>query len=232
MKSILLITLSLIAGLSLAETLSGTYEFPPPEGLEGDSAIVKLDKDEEGNYLAQVTVAEETIKGTNVVVGENQFSFDIEVKTQEGDMSQAYTVQLDDGGVQLSILSELGGRSESMTFKGVLVKEIEGTYTFPPPEGVNGDTTKIQLSKDDQDNYTVSVTVGEETIETKNVMVKGEEFSFDAETKTQIGDMTQAWKVQVTDGEATLSILSNVGGQGQSLTLKGSLETDERSPEN
>lgn len=232
MNSIPLITLSMIAGLSLAETLSGTYEFPPPEGLEGDSAIIKLEKDEDGNYLAQVTVAEETIKGTNVIVGESQFSFDIKVKIQEGEMSQAYKVQLDDDGITLSILSDLDGRSESMTFKGRLIKEIEGTYTFPPPEGVNGDTTKIQLAKDDQDNYTVSGTVGDETIEATNVIVKSEEFSFDTVTKTQNGDMTQAWKVQVSVGEATLSILAEVGGQSQSITLKGSLETDERSPEN
>ncbi|MXZ44122.1 MAG: hypothetical protein F4Z01_03975 [Gammaproteobacteria bacterium] len=232
MKSILLITLSLIAGLSLAETLSGTYEFPPPEGLEGDSAIVKLDKDEEGNYLAQVTVAEETIKGTNVVVGENQFSFDIEVKTQEGDMSQAYKVQLDDGEVSLSILSELGGRSESMTFAGKLINEIVGTYKFLPQEGLQNDTTTIQLAKDDEDNFSVKVTVFDKTIEGTNIRVSEDHFSFDTEVKNQNGNKFQSWKVKIEDDEVKLTVLAEVGGQSQSITLKGSLETDERSPEN
>ena len=204
-KVMLLLTMASFALLSFAEELSGTYEFPPPEGMEGDSAIVQLYKGEEGMYFAQVSVAEETIEGENIVVGESQFSFDIVVETPDGDMLQVYTVTLDDGEVSLSILSELGGRSEAMSFKGRLVNEIEGTYTFPPPEGTQGDTTKVQLAKSDDDNFSVEVTVGDETIEATNVRVGEDQFSFDTETKTQIGDMSQAWKVEVSDYEATLS---------------------------
>ncbi len=231
-KVMLLVTMALFAFLSLADDLSGTYEFPPPEGMEGDSAIVQLYKGEEGKYFAQVSVAEETIEGTNVVVGENQFSFDIVVETPDGDMLQVYTVKLDDGKFTLSILSDLGGRSQSITLKGKVVNEIEGSYTFPPPEGVQGDTTKIQLAKNEDDNFSVIVTVGTETIEALNVIVKSEEFSFDTEVKTEIGNMSQAWKIEVADNEATLSILADVGGQSQSMTLKGSRVEEEPEIEN
>ncbi|MXZ56514.1 MAG: hypothetical protein F4077_09270 [Gammaproteobacteria bacterium] len=232
MKLMLLVTIALSAVLSLAEELSGTYEFPPPDGMEGDSAIVQLNKDEDGNYLAQVTSAEVTIEGTNIVVGEHQFSFDIEVETPDGDMLQVYTVKLDEDEVTLSILSELGGRSEAMSFKGKLVKEIEGTYTFPPPEGAHGDTTKIQLAKTDDDNFSVTVTVGTETIEAKNVRVGEDQFSFDTETKTQIGDMSQAWKVEISDDQATLSVLADVDGQSESMTLKGNRISEDAESEN
>ncbi len=232
MKLMLLGTIALFAVPSFAEELSGTYEFPPPDGLEGDSAIVQLNKIEDGNYKVQVSVAEQTIEGTNIVVGENQFSFDIVVDTQEGDMLQVYTVKLDEGEFSLSILSELGGRSESITLKGKLVKEIEGTYTFPPPEGTQGDTTEVQLAKSNDGNFSVTVTVGDETIEATNVRVGEDQFSFDTETKTQIGDMSQAWKVEVADDKATLSVLADVGGQSQSMTLKGSRVEEETEIEN
>jgi len=220
-KVMLLMMMALFAFLSRAEDLSGTYEFPPPEGMEGDSAIVQLYKGEEGKYFAQVSVAEETIEGTNTVVGENQFSFDIVVETPDGDMLQVYTVKLDDGKFTLSILSELGGRSQSITLKGKVVNEIEGSYTFPPPEGVQGDTTKVRLAKNEDDDFTVIVTVGTETIEATNIIVKNEEFSFDTEVKTEIGNMSQTWKIEVADYEATLSILADVGGQSEAMTLKG-----------
>lgn len=232
MKLMLFFTIALGTFCSLAEELSGTYEFPPPDGLEGDSAIVQLNIDEEGNYLAQVTSAEVTIVGTNVVVGENQFSFDIEVDTPDGDMLQVYTVKLEEGEVTLSILSELGGRSESMSFKGKLVKEIEGTYKFPPPEGIQGDTTSIHLTKDDDDGFSVKVTVGDETIEATNVRVGENQFSFDTETKTQIGNMSQTWKVEIAYDKATLSVLADVGGQSQSMTLKGKRSNEDTESEN
>lgn len=231
-KVALLLMVAVFAFLSFAEELSGTYEFPPPEGMEGDSAIVQLYKGEEGKYFAQVSVAEETIEGKNVVIGESQFSFDIVVETPDGDMLQVYTVKLDEGEVTLSILSELGGRSEAMSFEGRLVKEIEGTYTFPPPEGIQGDTTKVQLAKSDDDNFSVTVTVGDETIEATNVRVGEDQFSFDTETKTQIGNMIQAWKIEVADNEATLSILADVDGQSESMTLKGSRVDEEIELEN
>ncbi|MYC24385.1 MAG: hypothetical protein F4X56_00535 [Gammaproteobacteria bacterium] len=220
MKLMLLVTILLLAFLSIAEELSGTYEFPPPDGLEGDSAIIQLDKDEEGNYLSQVTVGEETIEGTNIVIGENQFSFDIVVETPDGDMLQVYTVKLDEDEFTLSILSELGDLSQSISLKGTRLKEIEGTYSFPP-EGVRGDTTTIHLAKDDDNKFSVVVTVGDETFEAENVVVSGDQFSFDTEVKTQVGEMSQAWKVEVADDEVTLSVLADVGGQSESMTLKG-----------
>lgn len=232
MKCLILALLVSVASFGIAEDLSGTYEFPPPDGLEGDAALVQLSKDAEGNYFAQVTVAEETIEGTNVVLGENQFSFDIEVKTEDGDMSQTYKVQLGDGEVTLSILSELGGRSESMTFIGKLLREIEGRYEFPPPEGVEGDTTIVQLIKNEEGKHVVQVKVGDETVEATNVIVKEDEFSFDTEVKTQIGNMFQSWKIQVTDATATLSMLADVGGKSDSMTLTGTRDTEETDSSN
>ena len=232
MKLMLLGTIALFAVLSFAEELSGTYEFPPPDGLEGDSAIVQLNKDEDGNYKAQVSVAEQTIEGTNIVVGESQFSFDIVVETPDGDMLQVYTVKLDEGEVTLSIRSELGGRSEAMSFKGKLVTDIEGTYTFPPPEGAQGDTTKVQLAISDDDNFSVTVTVGAETIEATNVRVGEDQFSFDRETKTQIGTMSQTWKIEVDDNAATLTILADNDGQSEAMTLKGERIDEDTASEN
>lgn len=223
--------LALFASTSFAKDLSGTYEFPPPEGTEGDAAIVQLHRVEEGKYSAQVTVAEETIEGTNVVVGEDQFSFDIEVKTPGGDMSQAYRVQLVDGEVTLSILSDLGGRSQSMTFKGKLVKNIEGTYKFPPQEGLQNGTTIIQLAKDDEENFSVTVTVFDESTEGTNIKVSEDQFSFDTAVKTESGNKSQAWKVEITDDEAKLTVLAVVAGQSQSITLKGKLVDEETDSE-
>ena len=231
MKLIVLVTVVLLAFLSIAEGLSRTYEFPPPDGLEGDSAIVQLNKDDEGNYLATVTVAEETIEGENVVVGEDLFSFDIVVETPDGDMSQAYTVKLDEEEFTLSIQSEHGDLSRSISLKGTPVNEIEGTYTFPP-EVDQGDTITIHLAKDDDDDFSVMVTVGDETFEEKNVVVSGNQFSFNTKVKTQIEEMFQAWKVEVTNGEATLSILADIGGQSVSLTLKGNQVDEQGESEN
>ena len=225
MKYLILPLLVSIASFGIAEDLSGRYEFPPPDGLEGDSAIVELNKDDEGNYSAQVTVAEESIKGTSIVVEENQFSFEIEVKTQAGDMTQTYLVQLVEGEVTLSVLSELGGRSESMTFSGKLLREIEGTYEFPPPEGVEGDTTIVQLAKNKEGNHAVQVIVGDETVEATNVIVKKDAFSFDTEVETQIGNRFQSWKIEVADTTATLSMSADVGGVSESMTLKGARDT-------
>ncbi|MYD44887.1 MAG: hypothetical protein F4W92_00825 [Gammaproteobacteria bacterium] len=231
MKLMLFVTVMLFTVLSLAEELSGTYEFPPPDGLEGDSAIVELNRNEEGNYSAQVSVAEQTIEGKNIVVGENQFSFDIVVETPDGDMLQVYTVKLDKDEFTLSILSELGDRSQSISLKGKLVKELDGTYTFPPPEGTQGDTTKIQLTKDDDENFYVMVAVGDETIEASNVRVSRDQFSFDTEVKTQLGDMSQTWKIEIADDQATLSILADVDGQNESMTLKGKRVDEEADSE-
>lgn len=226
-KHLILPLLVSVPSFGIAEDLSGTYEFPPPDGLEGDSAIVELNKDDEGNYSAQVTVAEESIKGTSIVVEEKQFSFEIEVKTQAGDMTQTYLVQLVDGEVTLSVLSELGGRSESMTFNGKLLREIEGTYEFPPPEGVEGDTTIVQLTKNKEGNHAVQVIVGDETVEAINVLVKEDAFSFDTEVETQIGKMFQSWKLQVTDAGVTLYMSADVGGTNESMTLKGTRGSEE-----
>lgn len=227
MKLILLVIVVLFAGIALGKDIQGSYEFPPPDGLEGDTAIVRLDQDDKGNHFAQVTVAEETIEGTNVVVGENQFSFDIEVETQDGAMSQTYKIQLADGEVSLSILYELGGRSESVTLTGKRLREIEGIYHFPPPMGAEGDTTTVQLTKNEEGNHAVQVIVGTDSIDASNVVVKDDEFSFDTEVETQIGIMSQSWKVQIADSEATLSVLADVGGQSQSMTLKGMRETED-----
>ena len=226
-KCSLLLLLALFAGVSLAEDLRGTYEFPPSGGSEGHTTIIQLTEDDEGNYSALVTILDETIEGTNVKVSDDEFSFDTEVKTQIGDMSQAWRVKVADSVATLSMLGDVGGQSDSMTLRGQLVKDIVGTYKFPPPEGISGDTTTIQLTKDQEGIYSAQVTVGEEMIEATNVIAKEDEFSFDSEVKTQIGDMTQAWKVQVAEGEVTLSILSDIGGQSQSMTLKGDLVNED-----
>ena len=105
----------------------------------------------------------------------------------------------------------------SITF----AKDLSGTYEFRPPESSLGDSTTVQLEKDNEGNYSVQVTVDDETIEATNVSVKDDEFSFDTEAKTQIGDMTQSWKVQVTEDKVTSSILLDIGGQSQSISLKG-----------
>lgn len=227
MKYLILVLFASMTSFAIAKDLTGKYEFPPPDGLEGDAAVIQLNKVDEKNYFAQVTVADETIVGTNVLVGENQFSFNIEVKTEHGDMSQTYKVLLVEGEVTLSILSELGGRSESMTFRGKLLIEIEGTYEFPPPEGVEGDTTIVQLTKNKEGNHAVQVIVGDETVEAINVIVKEDAFSFDTEVETQIGKMFQSWKLQVTDAGVTLYMSADVGGTSESLTLKGTRGTEE-----
>ena len=221
MKYLILVLFASMASFAIAKDLTGKYEFPPPDGLEGDAAMIQLNQDDEENYIAQVTVAEETIVGTNVLVGENQFSFDIKVKTEEGDMSQTYKVQLVEGEVTLSILSELGGRSESMTFRGKLLIEIEGTYEFPPPEGVEGDTTIVQLTKNNEGTHAVQVRVGDETFMGTNVIVNENAFSFDTEVETQLGNMFQSWKIEVADTTATLSMLADVDGSSESMTLNG-----------
>lgn len=232
MKLICLVALILMTGISLADGLSGKYEFQPPDGMDGDTAIVQLNEDDEGNHSAQVTVAEETIKGTNVVVGENEFSFEIEVEMQDEVMSQTYKVQLDDGEVTLSVMSELGGRSESMKFKGKLVITLDGTYEFWPPEGVQGPSVSLHLTKDDDDNFSVTVTVGDDTIETKNLAVSQSQFSFDSEIDGSTEGESQSWKIQVTDSEAKLLIYGEVDGEFQSMTLKGTRVEEDTESEN
>ena len=183
----LLVPLALFASIALANDLSGTYEFRPPDGSLGDTTTVQLEKDDEGNYSAQVTGDDETIKATNVIVSERQFSFDIETETPIGNMHQALKVQIDEGKVTLSILSDIGGQSQLNTLQGALVKNIDGTYEFPPPDGITGDSTTVKLTKDDEGNYSAQVAVGDETIDASNVIVKDDEFSFDTEVETQIG---------------------------------------------
>lgn len=230
-KILLICTSGLLASTYFAKELSGTYEFPPPDGLEGDAAIVQLTKGEEGQYFAQVTVADETIEGANVVVSETQFSFDIEVKTHEGDMLQVYTVSLEKGEYTLSIMTEQGDLSRSLSLKGTLVKEIEGTYSFQPQEGIKNSTTTIQLAKDDEGNFSVSVTVFDKTIEGTNIRVSKDQFSFDTEVKTQNGNKYQTWKVELEDDEAELTVLADVGIQTQSITLKGKRVDEENGSE-
>ena len=232
MKLFCLLALILMTGISFADGLSGTYEFLPPDGMEGDTAIVQLNEDDEGNYFAQVTVAEETIEGTNIFVGENEFSFEIEIEMQDEVMSQTYKVQLDDGEVTLSVMSELGGRSESMTFKGKLVITLEGNYEFWPPEGARGPNVLLQLTRDDDDNFSVEVTVGDDTIETKNLAVSQSQFSFDTEIDDPTGGESQSWKIQVTDCEAKLLIYANVDDEFQSMTLKGTRVEEDTESEN
>ena len=220
-STLLLVPLVLIASITFAKDLSGTYEFRPPEGSPGVTTTVQLARDDEGNYSAQLSFIDETIKATNVIVNEDKFSFDIEIETPIGNMHQAMKVQVAEGEVTLSILSDIDGQSESISLKGALVKNIEGTYEFPPPDGAPGDSTTIQLTKDEGDKFSATVTIDDETIKATNVIVNDEEFSFDTEVKTQIGDMTQAWKVQVAGDEVSLSVLADVGGQSNSVTLMG-----------
>ena len=92
---------------------------------------------------------------------------------------------------------------------------------------MTGDSTTVKLTKDAEGNYSVLVTVGDESIDATNVIVKDDEFSFDTEVETQIGDMNQAWRVQVAEGEVTLSILADIGDQSELMTLKGTLVNEE-----
>ncbi|MYC24383.1 MAG: hypothetical protein F4X56_00525 [Gammaproteobacteria bacterium] len=226
MKLLLIGTLGLLANSMSAQNLSGTYEFPEPYGLEGGTYIVQLNKDEEGNYSVSLTISEIDYKGKNVMVSENRFTFEIEPPPPLGtdiQITQFWKIQIADGEANLSIDYEIGGESESISVKGRLVLNLEGTYEFPPPKGLPEDTISVQLMRDEENNIAVTVTVGDDTIKANNIVVGEDQFSFDTEVDTPIGNMSQTFKIKVSDTDATLSIVVDVDGQSELMTLKGML---------
>ena len=44
--------------------------------------------------------------------------------------------------------------------------------------------------------------------------------------------MSQAWKVEISDDQATLSVLADVDGQSESMTLKGNRISEDAESEN
>lgn len=119
--SLALVFLLLVAGVSVAADIEGTYELPPPEGEDGDTTTLQLKKDDEGNFSAQVTVLGETVAGTDVDVDKGKFSFTTLVKTQIGDMTQTWNGEVEDEKVTVHVVADVGGRSSSVTLKGKLV---------------------------------------------------------------------------------------------------------------
>ena len=106
---------------------------------------------------------------------------------------------------------------------------IVGKYVFPPPGGISGDTTTIQITTDDEGTYSVQVNVGDEMIESTIVSVTVDDIWFYTEVSTPIGDLDQVWKVQRTEADndkTSVSILSGIDDEFNSVTLKGTFETD------
>lgn len=105
----------------LTYDLEGTYEFPPPQGGQSQLTTVQLIKNDETDYAAKVTMLDKTIQASNIIVSEDQFSFDTESKAENGETSQTWTVKIEAGNVYLSRSSDDTDENQSMTVQGKIV---------------------------------------------------------------------------------------------------------------
>ncbi len=114
---------ALFASVSLIAEVAGTYEITIEGGQGGGmTSTLVIEKDEEGNYSAEMTgFRGETTEIDEVTVDENKFSFTITRETQRGNFSLEYSGEVDGDKITGKMSSDWG----DMDFKGTRQAEEE-----------------------------------------------------------------------------------------------------------
>lgn len=222
LSSLLLALVAFCASSSFATGLIGTYEIPRPFDKDGGAVKVQLILNPEYSNSAHLSIASEKIDSTMFLLVADKFTMGTSaVSTVDEPWFEKWKVAVEDDAVTVSVDQLIEGKLHTQKWHGQFTFGLVGTYEFPPPEGVEGETTTIQLTKNEEDNYVASVSVLDMTIQTSNVIVDDGQFSFVTQSPLQTEDTSQTWRVLVANDGVTLSLTSDIEGKSHSMELKG-----------
>ena len=221
-------------GLQQVDTnIDGTYEIQFPESGADNSTKLEINKDGEGQYSATVSYGDQSIDGTDVVVSGNKCTFKItETYEEMSDSVLTWNCTINDGELSVELSELLIYSLPTTTIQGKRLDEadrqladtnFEGTFEMDSPiEGIE-DNAILELKKDDDGEYSATISFDDHSIYGIEVTVLGNKCTF--ETVSRYSDMNNFvlnWECTNNDGELTVE-MTPLGIEYPAVSFKGKL---------
>lgn len=224
-KHLLLVPLVMVALVTFAKELTGYFEIPQVKGKSSPIAQLRVTKEREGIYSARMWIGTDQWNTSAYQRVGEEFTF--RTTTDWDDVIYSWEFSVSYNEVTITLEETKKGHSQEHIWTGKLTYDLEGTYEFPPPQGVQGHLTTVQLIKNDETDYSAKVTVFDKAIQVSNIIVSEDRFSFDTESKAENGETSQTWTVKIEAGNVYLSKSPVDIGQNKSMTVQGKIVNGE-----
>lgn len=224
--------------------IEGTYEIYPPTFDEippsptnaHDKFILELTKADDGEYSVIVTAHDQSLEGTEVAVMGNTCTFKTTYTTDSDSSIQTWKCTVNEGELSVEFSEMWVEPFRPITMKGKLIADaelqqhepsIQGRYEIYSPSLHYDDqleNTILDLTKDDNGEYSIKLTKEDQSVNGTEVKVTGNKCTFKINVpSSDPKDVILAFECTVNDGELTVEYTQLDVETSPTLTFKGKL---------